>query len=716
MIAWFSGDFCCFQGALPVQISRPDDQAGALAHDTVFRLLLDTALDALVVMDADGTVVEWNREAETTFGWTREEAIGQALSGLIIPPGLREAHRRGLQRYLETGKATLLNRRVEVTAIHRGGREFPVELAIAPVTRAGALLFAGFLRDISERKQAEAQLARRAFEAELLYRATRLAAESTSLDEALEGCLEIVCRLAGWPIGHALVPDTDNKHLLSRVVWCDDGAVQAALRDATKAIRFVPGVGLPGRIWQSGEPQWIPNIRAEPNFPRAAALSKVGLTGAFGFPIRMRGGTAAVLEFFTREERAPDPGLLLLVRSVGEQVGHLYDRTQSEKMSAMGSLLAGVAHELNNPLSIVVGQAQLLQETAPDERTAARADKIRLAADRCARIVRTFLAMARHRPPEHSAVALNEIITGALQVVGYGVRTAGIDIELALASDLPATWADGDQLQQVVTNLVVNAQQALAEWDGTRRLRIATSFDPAARQLRLEIADSGPGVPPAMRLRVFEPFFTTKSVGMGTGVGLSLCHGIVSSHGGSIAVEDAPGGGARFVVVLPYVQAPTGATAVTAPAPSGTAARNRQPVLVVDDEAEIAETLAEILTDAGYDVEIAADGRAALDRMERREFDLVLSDLRMPGLDGPGLYRALKARRRDWPKRMIFITGDTLGEAAAVFLGKARRPCIGKPFQSEEVRRVVADVLAAATPKGRAGKVASAQKAPAHKA
>jgi CheY-like chemotaxis protein len=284
-----------------------------------------------------------------------------------------------------------------------------------------------------------------------------------------------------------------------------------------------------------------------------------------------------------------------------------------------------------------------------------------------------------------------------MEVVGYGVRTAGIEIELDLAPDLPSTWADGDQLQQVVTNLVVNAQQAMTEWEGPRHLRIATQFEGASRRLRLEVADSGPGVPPPMRSRVFEPFFTTKSAGYGTGVGLSLCHGIVASHGGTIAVEDAPGGGARFVVLLPYVPSPDDAAVDAAEAPIGPVGAS-QPILVVDDEVEIAETLAEILTEAGYAVEIAADGRAALDCIGRRDYRLVISDLRMSGLDGPGLYRALKAQRADWPSRMIFITGDTLGEAAAAFLGRARRPYIEKPFHGEEVRRVVAEALAAAQP------------------
>jgi PAS domain S-box-containing protein len=368
---------------------------------------------------------------------------------------------------------------------------------------------------------------------------------------------------------------------------------------------------------------------------------------------------------------------------------------QSEKLSALGSLLAGVAHELNNPLSVVAGQAQLLGETAMDAKTAERAEMIRAAADSCAKIVRSFLAMARRRPPERRAVEINRIVESALEVLGYSLRTTGVNVELELARDLPTTWADGDQLQQVVANLVVNAQQAMAAREGPRRLRIATRFDAATRQLRLEVEDNGPGVPAEIRSRIFEPFFTTKSVGVGTGIGLSLCHNIVESHGGTVALEDAAAGGARFVVVLPHVapQEPDDAAA----APGDPAAPGPRPrILVVEDEPSIARTLADILEAAGYDVDIAADGNAALQHIGRRTYGLVVSDLRMPGLDGPGLYRALQARSSGWPRRMIFVTGDTLSQAAAAFLAEANCPCIEKPFNVGEVRRIVGETLAEA--------------------
>jgi two-component system NtrC family sensor kinase len=210
---------------------------------------------------------------------------------------------------------------------------------------------------------------------------------------------------------------------------------------------------------------------------------------------------------------------------------------QSEKLSALGSLLAGMAHEINNPLSVVVGRAILLEEDAPDAATAAAVVKIRQAAERCTRIVKTFLAMARQQPPERVPVHLNELISAALELVSYGLRTAGITVRLDLASDLPTLLADAAQLQQVFSNLFVNAQQALLEVPEPRWLHVTTCWERQSHVVCITVTDNGPGVPAPIHSRIFDPFFTTKPLGVGTGVGLSLSHAIITAHGGSLIFD-----------------------------------------------------------------------------------------------------------------------------------------------------------------------------------
>lgn len=364
---------------------------------------------------------------------------------------------------------------------------------------------------------------------------------------------------------------------------------------------------------------------------------------------------------------------------------------QSEKLSALGSLLAGVAHELNNPLSIVVAQAVLMEETNRDEKIIKRAKNIRSAADRCARIVKTFLSMARQQTPEPGSVDINVLVDNALELMGYTLRTAGVEIIEKRGEELPLVWGDADQLHQVVANLLVNAQQAMMETPEPRSLTITTAFDAGTDMVTLTLDDSGPGVPLDMRPRIFDPFFTTKPTGVGTGIGLSVCHGVVESHGGSINVTDSPDGGARFVIKLP----PAGATVAMAVEPEATVAagvKGRR-ILVVDDEPEVAESLAEILGLDGHGIDLADSGITALKRIADTDYDLILTDMRMPKMDGPALYREIEKNHPHLCSRVAVITGDTLEAAASDFLKKTGLRWIEKPFIPADLRKIIKEML-----------------------
>ena len=362
---------------------------------------------------------------------------------------------------------------------------------------------------------------------------------------------------------------------------------------------------------------------------------------------------------------------------------------QSEKLAAMGALLAGVAHELNNPLSIVVGRAALLQSATADPAVVTQARTIAGAADRCARIVRTFLELARQRPPAHRQVDLAGMVGETMSLLSYGLRSAGVTATTEIAPDLPEIRADPDQLAQVLINLVVNAQHALAQRSEPRRLAIGVTYDAPGDALVLTVADNGPGIPPAIRSRIFDPFFTTKPVGEGTGLGLAMSLGHVRSHGGTLDIETTPGGGATFVVRLPR--------AAPAPAPSKAAAAppapSRRRVLIVDDEIEIAELLRDILLADGHAVTTVPDGESALSSLAAEPFDLVLSDVMMPGMDGPTLWRELRKRRPDPFPGFVLVTGDSLRLDRVADIRETGCPVIEKPFEPGEVRKVVREQL-----------------------
>ncbi len=364
---------------------------------------------------------------------------------------------------------------------------------------------------------------------------------------------------------------------------------------------------------------------------------------------------------------------------------------QREKLAALGSLLAGVSHELNNPLSVVVARAVLLEEQG-DPATQTAAAKIRTAAERCARIVRTFLAMARQQRPERGPVAINDVIAAALDITSYAVRTSSVEVELDLGQDIPLILADADQLHQVLLNLIINAQQSLQDHPEPRRIRVTSRFDTETDALRIVVADNGPGIPSHLRARVFEPYFTTKPTGIGLGVGLAVSLGIVEAHGGTLTVDCPQSGGAVFTVVLP-VGASSQSRAKAEPAAAASAARRA--ILIVDDEAEIRDTLAEILAVARHRIDKVASGREALERLAVQQYDVILTDMRMPDLDGRALYQEIERR---WPgrgERVVFVTGDTLASALREFVSESGRPVIEKPFLPSEVRRVVAELAAA---------------------
>jgi len=362
----------------------------------------------------------------------------------------------------------------------------------------------------------------------------------------------------------------------------------------------------------------------------------------------------------------------------------------SEKMSALGSLLAGVAHELNNPLAVVVGRSIMLEDAEVGPGAANAITKIRQAAERCARIVKAFLAMARQQPPSLVPVRVGDVIESSLDLVSYGLRGAGIEVITDIPDDLPEIMADPGQLGQVFTNLLVNAQQAMEAGAEPKIVRIIARCGRRNKLLRVTVSNNGPGVPKEILSRIFEPFFTTKPAGVGTGIGLSVCYGIVEAHGGTITANPLEEGGTAFVVVLPVEPLEKPAEPSAPAEPAGPDGRR---VLVVDDEAEVARMLGDILAADGHAIHIAANGRDALGWLRDHDFDLVLSDLIMPDLDGPGLYAEIE---RKYPKlldRLIFITGDTLSPRAKGFLSTAKRPVIEKPFVPDDVRRVVREAL-----------------------
>ncbi|MEO6526389.1 MAG: PAS domain S-box protein [Gemmatimonadaceae bacterium] len=383
-------------------------------------------------------------------------------------------------------------------------------------------------------------------------------------------------------------------------------------------------------------------------------------------------------------------GALGIMRDMTDEIRLAEQLLQQEKLAAVGQLVSGVAHELNNPLAGVMAFSQLLlaSPAARDPEARRAAETIHREAQRAAKIVSHLLTFARQQPPERTETDLNALVTDTLELRRHALRSAEVEVVLALDTALPRSWADPFQLQQVLLNLIVNAEQALATWDGMRRITVRTSR--TDDQLELSVADTGPGIALEKRDRIFNPFFTTKPVGQGTGLGLSISDGIAREHGGRIRVESQPGEGATFILELPYTRAPAAPEAAPPKPPSAPTPPRR--VLVVDDEPSMRTAMSTFLRSLGHEVTVASGGLHARRLLANAEYDAILLDLRMGDVSGDVLYHELRTRDPEQAARVVFVTGDTHSDAARRFLHEAGRPSLSKPFQLDDLATVIAAV------------------------
>ena len=388
-----------------------------------------------------------------------------------------------------------------------------------------------------------------------------------------------------------------------------------------------------------------------------------------------------------------------LMRDVSErkrledQARDLYHQLlQAEKLAALGQTISGVAHELNNPLATILTWAERLSQRTVDDQTRRGLETILSESERAAKIVRNLLTFARKRHTTRAMVDLNLVVRETLALRSYEQRLSNITILEALPSGLPLVFADPHQLQQVLLNLVINAEQAMIAVNGRGTLILRSWHDIEGDAVILEVNDDGPGVPEDVQPRIFDPFFTTKDVGKGTGLGLTVAYAIVQEHGGRIYVKSPTGGGASFFVALPVGDGPIKPALQTKTEAERVLAGAR--ALVVEDEAALGAAVAESLADAGFVVDRAGDGEEALGRVSERTYDVIICDLKMPRVDGMAFYRALERDHPEVARRIVFVTGDVAGTEAERFLDESGCRWLPKPFRLKDLLRTAKDVVA----------------------
>jgi len=657
--------------------------------ETRMRAVLNSALSAVVVMDVNGKIIDWNARAESMFGWSRGEALGQELAATIIPQRYREAHRGGLQHFLTSGTGPALNRPMELSALRRDGSELPVELSINSLKTGDVVTFCGFLTDITEQKQAQSKIQEQLVRLDLLNRITRAIGERLDLPSIFQ----VVIRSLedNLPIDFICLCVYDQPGNVLRVtnigLHCEALAIDLAL--SVKDSIPIDQNGLSRCL--AGKLVYEPNVADIP-FPFPQRLKKGGLRSLVAAPLLVESKVFGVLIVARRQAAAFSSPDCEFLRQLSEHVAlaahqaqiysalqQAYDELretqqsvmQQERMRVLGQMASGIAHDINNAISPVALYTESLLEREPglSARTREYLETIKRAIEDVAHTVGRMREFYRQREVQLTLapVDLNEMVRHVMDLsrVRWSdmPQQRGIVIETYndLQRELPTIMAVASEVREALINLVFNAVDAMPE-GGTITIRTKVvdavqdvSGVRARQHVRVDVVDTGGGMDEETRRRCLEPFFTTKGE-RGTGLGLAMVYGMMQRHNAEVEIESAPGKGTTIGLCFPLLvkeSAPQASAVVYA-------VLSRLRILLVDDDPLILKSLRDTLEGDGHLIVTANEGRAGITAFSAalkadEAFALVITDLGMPYVDGRKVASAVKGFSPTTP--VILLTG-----------------------------------------------------------
>ena len=665
------------------------------AAEEKYRLLFEQVQEGVFVATPNGHLVDCNDAFVHMLGYScRDELMVLNLeTEIYASPEQRELFRREAEKHNYVRNFEVTMRRKDGTLLNAVESSFASRNATGKIDR-----YQGFLLDMTEKKRADEEIRRRNRELNALNAMAVIATQSFDLDEILNLTLRQVVTLFGAETGSIYLSDLDNTTLRRRAGWgqrtgdrqkfsevsLPGGFGELVMRSRTEVItqEFLPH--LPPLVAEfvqaDGLKSWIWVLLWSKDFPigvlgiscreaRTFSSNDENLLVAIG---RQLATTIEKVRLYEETCRAYDD-----LRKTQEQL------LQSEKMSAVGQLISGVAHELNNPLTAILGYAQLLESEGLQERAQDYVRKLFKQAQRTHRVVQNLLSFARQRKSEKQAVDLRKVLEETLTLREYDLKVNNITIEREIDPNTPNADADPHQLEQVFLNVINNALDAMLEIGERRTLKVRVQ--PNDKFVCLEFHDSGPGIQDPKR--IFDPFYTTKSIGKGTGLGLSICYGIVKEHGGDILAHNRPEGGAVVEVRIPVSgQAAAAEKEVVVP--------QRETViqgylLLAEEEEAVLDFERDVLVGAGAKVASVTTSEAMKERLEAEPFDALVTSGTQANWSAREMHEWLKEKCPGMENRVLFTFSTAMDLDMRGFLQSNNLPFLVKPFE-------VADLITAA--------------------
>ena len=701
------GEPICYVGIKRDITKRKEAESALRRSESELTDFFENASIGLHWVGPDGTILRANQSELDMLGYAREEFVGRNIVEFHQD---REVIEDILQR-LRDGEEL---RDYEAMLRCKDGSMRHVQINSSVYREDGRFIHSRcFTRDITDRRRTEHRLA-------LQYGITKILSRSSDFIEGTQEILRTVCGSLGWQVGALWAVDHKASALRCVDVWSDPRIDVEEFVSSCRNKTFGHGEGLPGRIWASSKPAWIPNITKDANFPRGPIAERAGLRGAFGFPILLGDEVVGMIEFFSQEIRRPDDQLLDMIGSVGAQIGQFQERKRAEEKLAQllvreraaradsekanrlkDEFLATLSHELRTPLNAIIGWSRILKSGRLDKDSSEHAlDVIERNAWAQKQIIEDILDVSRvikgklqlHRTP----VDLVSVADAALDAVRPAVESKEISIKTSYQEDLRIVQGDADRLQQVIWNLLSNASK-FAPVGGQIAIKVFQDDSHAI----VEVSDSGPGIDPSFLPHVFERFrqadgSTTRTHG-GLGLGLAIVRHLVELHGGLIAAENGRNGtGAIFTVKLPLPGGDRDARTLASslrrkPEEPDPGALKDLRVLVVEDEADALDLISIQLTQHGATVRGIDNAAEALRLLNTESFDLLISDIGLAGIDGYDLITEVRSRPRNSGGAIpaIALTGYARTQDRLRAIAAGYNTHIAKPVETHELVTVV---------------------------